>query len=127
MSTAFDAYSFYRLTSTVKRNHSTQQNLSCSITAATSHSTTTGSPTQVKSVTSGDKSAANYTMLGPVYDTIDSDGKYQALLSGKYDLGDTQYHNIVESSGGVPTKESSSVFPGQGTEHQDYAYAYLHY
>ena len=125
MLTTFGAYSFhfYRLTSAVERNISTQKNLSCSIMSATSHSTTSATPTQVTSVTTGDKSTANYTILDPVYDTIDSDGRSQVLLSGKYELGDTQYHNIVKSNSGVPTEER--VFADQGTEHQDYAYAYL--
>ena len=49
------------------------------------------------------------------------------LLSGKYDLGDTQYHNIVESSGGVHVPTEERVFSGQESEHQDHAYAYMHY
>ena len=62
-------------------------------------------------------------MLDPVYETIASNGSNRVLLSGKYELGDTEYHNVVESNSGVPTEDS--VFPGQGTENQDYAYAYL--
>ena len=111
--------------STVERDQSTQQNFSCSLTAAMPHSTTSATPTQVTSATSGDKSTDNYTMLDPVYDTVDSDidGRNQVLLSEKYEFVDSQYYNIVESSSDVPTEKS--VFSGQETEDQDCAYEYL--
>ena len=127
MSTPFDAYSFYfyRSTSTVERNQSTQQNLSHDpITAAMPYSTKSATPTQVKSVTSGDKSTTNYSSLGPAYAMIDSRrsdsrSRNQVLLSERYEFADI--HGHVESSGGVSTE--GNVSPGQLVErcHEDYA------
>ena len=70
---------------------------------------------------SGDKSATNYSSLGPTYERIDSsssNGRNQVLISERYEFADT--HHQVENSGGVSTEES--VFPGQLIEEEDYAY-----
>ena len=114
---------FYRATNNVERNSSTQQNTSYSITAAMSHSTTSGTPIQVTRVTSGDKSTSNYSSLGPTYEMIDSmrsDGRNQMLISERYEFADVQYQIENSGPGGVSTEEN--VFPGQAAEDEDYAY-----
>lgn len=119
-------HSTFRSASTVKRKPSTQHSVRYSTTtaAAMSHSTTSGTPTQETSITSGDKSTTNYSSLGPAYETIDSRrsngrSRNQVLLSERYEFADIQGH--ADSNGGGATEDQ--VFPGQVIErcHEDYA------
>ena len=112
----------HRLTSNVEQSLSTQQNTRYSNLAVTSRSTpTSGTTIQVTRANSEDKSATNYSSLGPTYETIDSsrsDGRNQVLISERYEFADI--HHQVENNGGVSTEKS--VFPGQVIEEEDYAY-----
>ena len=101
-----------------QRNLSTQQNTRYSATAATSHYTTSGTPTQVTRVTKEDESTTNYSSLGLTYDSRRSDFRNQVLISEKHTFAGTQCH--VERSGVVSTEDS--VFPGQLIEHGHYAH-----
>ena len=88
------------------------------------HSTTSGTPTQMTRVACEDKSTADYSSLGPAYETINSrrsDGRStnQVLLSEKYDYADIQ--DRAESSGGVHVSTEGNVSPGQVLGHEDYA------
>ena len=104
------------------QSQSTQQNTRYSNLVVTSHSaTTSGTTTQVTRATSGVKSTANYSSLGPTYETIDSrssDGRNQVLISERYEFADIQHQ--IENSGCVSTEES--VFTGQVSEEKEYAY-----
>lgn len=112
----------YLYTSYVEQSLSNQHTTKYSNLAVTSHSaTTSGTTTQVTSATIGDKSTANYSSLGPTYETIysrSSNGRNQVLISERYEFADIQHQ--VENSGGVSTEEN--VFPGQVIEDEDYQY-----
>ena len=73
--------------------------------AAMSHSTTSGTPTQVTRVTKEDESTANHSTLGLTYDSRRSDSRNQVLISGRHTFAGTQCH--VERSGVVSIEEDS--------------------
>ena len=93
--------------------------------AATSHSITSGTPTQTIGANMGDESTADYSSLDPIIcktSSTDSrryyDGKNEVFLNEGNEFADIPCH--LESNSGVSTEEN--IFPGELFQDEQYAH-----